>query len=153
MPKIQKGLSALAGFWQRNRISLILAAVLVIGVFFFGLHDTGLILGILAAMVILIGLTYRWRRTRNFIILFFSSFFGIILLAFLDEEVVKPFVHLIGGAGAVNGRGFEVFNQIVSLFMLFFGTAGLIVGFFGTIIVGILRLLGLRNKRRTEANT
>jgi hypothetical protein len=153
MRKIKERLSALAGFCQRSRISLIIAAVLAIGVVFFGLHDVGIVLGILAGMVIIIELTRRWRRIRNFIILFFASFFGIVLLSFLDEELVKRFVILIGGAGAVNSQGFDVFNQIISLIILFFGIAGLIIGFFGTIILGVWHLVALIKRGKTEANT
>jgi hypothetical protein len=138
---------------EQNRIWLILAAVLAIGVVFFGLHDAGIILGILGALVVLFGLTYRWRRISNFIILFFSSFLGIIFLAFLDEMVVRPFVRLLGGPEAVNGTGFEVFNQIISLIMLFFGVAGLFTGFFGTVILAVIRLAGLLNRHKNEADT
>jgi hypothetical protein len=150
---MKQKLSALVRFWRRSRISLVLFIFLVIGVVFAGLHDVGIVLGILAGMVIMIELSRRWRRIRNFIILFLASFFGIILLSFLDAGVVKPFVRLLGGTGAVRGTGFEVFNQIISLIILFFGTAGLIAGFFGTIILGILRLVLWRNRHRTEANT
>jgi hypothetical protein len=153
MRKTRESPSALARFWQRSRVSLIIAAVLVMGVIFFGLHDVGIVLGILMATVLMFELTRRWRRIRNFIILFISSFLGIVFLAFLDVEVVKYFVPLLGGAGAVNGKGFQVFNQIVSLIILFFGTAGLITGFLGTVILGLWRLAGLRKRRKTEANT
>jgi hypothetical protein len=153
MRKIKEKLSALGRFWHRSRISLLIAAVLIIGVIFAGLHDIGIVLGILAAMVILIELTRRWRRIRNFIILFFASFLGIIYLSFLDEAVVKPFVRLLGGAGAVSGTGFDVFNQIISLIILFFGTAGLITGFLGAIILGVWRLVTLVNRHGTADNT
>jgi ABC-type multidrug transport system fused ATPase/permease subunit len=136
MPKIMERLSALAAFWRKGRISWVLVALLVLSVIFFGLHDVGLILGITAAIVIMIELTHRWRRAWNFIILFFTTFLGIILLSFLDVEVVKPFVRLFGGADAVNETGFQVFNHIVSLSILFFGAAGLIVGFFGALVLG-----------------
>jgi uncharacterized BrkB/YihY/UPF0761 family membrane protein len=146
-------IEAQPGFWKRRRISLIIALVLLIGVIIFGLHDIGIVLGILMGMVIMIELARRWRRIKNFIILFFSCVFGIALLSFLDEEVIKPFVLLIGGTGAVDSRGFEIFNQLVSLIILFFGVAGLLTGFFGTIIIGIRRLVNLINKRGREANT
>jgi hypothetical protein len=140
-------------FWHRSRISLIIAAVLFIGVIIFGLHDVGIVLGIMMAMVIMIELTRRWRRVLNFIILFFASFLGIVLLSFLDEEVVKRFTLLLGGAGAANATVYEVFNQIISLIILFFGTAGLITGFFGTIILSIWRLVTLINRHRPASHT
>jgi hypothetical protein len=136
----------LAGFWRRSRISLIIAGLLAIGVVFAGLHDTGIVLGILAAMVIVFEIVRRWRRIRNFIILFFASVFGIVFLAFLDEGIVKPVVGFLGGPGAVKSAGFEVFNQIVSLVMLFFGVACLLTGFFGTIVMAAWHLARLRKK-------
>jgi hypothetical protein len=144
--------AALAGFWHRSRVSLIVAAVLAIGVIIFGLHDVGIILGILGAMVINIEISRRWRKTRSFIILFFASFFGIIFLAFLDVAVIKNFILHLDGAGETT-TGYDIFNQIVSLIILFFDTAGLITGFFGTIIVGIWRLVALISKRKASSHT
>jgi hypothetical protein len=153
MGKIKRGVLALVRFWQRHRISTVLFIVLVIGVIIAGLHDVGIVMGILAGMVIMIDLSHRWRRIRNFVFLFLTSFFGIIFLSFLDEGVVKPIVSFLAGSGAVNGTGFELFNQIISLAILFFGTAGLITGFFGVFILGVFRLVVWRNTRRTEADT
>ncbi len=151
--KVKKIQSALVRFLHRHRIALVLVVLLVIGVVFAGLHDVGVVLGILAAGVILVEIARGWRRIRNFILLFLGSFFGIIFLSFLDVGVVKPLVRLIGGEGAVSGAGFEVFNQIVSLIVLFFGTAGLITGFLGAVVLGIWRLVNLFNKRGTADNT
>jgi hypothetical protein len=146
MAKIKQIQGALAGFWRRSRISLIIAGLLAIGVVFAGLHDVGIVLGILAAMVIVFEMIRHWRRIRNYIILFFASVFGIVFLAFIDEGVVKPIVRFVGGNGAVNSAGFEVFNQIISLIMLFFGVACLLIGFFGTIAMAVWRLARLRKK-------
>ena len=153
MPKIKERLSALAGFWQRSRISLVVAALLVIAVIFIGLHDVGLILGYLATTIIMVELTRRWRKIRNFVILFFASFLGMILLAFLHEEVVSPLVSLFTGADADMSLGFRIFSDVVSLVMIFIGVMGIVIGIAGTIILGILRLVGLKNRHRTEANT
>jgi hypothetical protein len=153
MVKIKRVTAALGGFLHRHRIAFVLVVLLVIGVVVAGLHDVGIVLGILTAEVILVEFFRRWRRIRNFIFLFLASFFGIILLSFLDAGVVKPLVRLLGGTAAVNGTGFEVFNQIVSLFVLFFGTAGLITGLLGAAVLGIWRLVDLINKRGTADNT
>jgi hypothetical protein len=153
MPKIKKRLSALAGFWQRSRISLVVAALLVIAIVFIGLHDVGMILGYLATAIVMLELTRRWRKTRYFVILFCASFLGIIFLAFLHEEVVAPLVSLFTGAAANESLGFRIFSDVISLVMIFVGVMGIVIGIAGTLILGILRLVGLRNRRRTEANT
>jgi hypothetical protein len=153
MPQTKRIPAALAGFWRRSRIALIIAGLLAIGVVFAGLHDVGIVLGILAAMVIVFEVTRRWRRIRNYIILFFASILGIIFLAFLDEGMVKPVVRFLGGTGAVNSAGFEVFNQIISLIILFFGVACLLTGVFGTIVLGVWRLARLRKKPAAPAGT
>jgi hypothetical protein len=153
MPKIKERLSALAAFWRKGRISWVLVALLVISVIFLGLHDVGMILGYLATTILMVELTRRWRKIRYFVILFFASFLGMILLAFLHEEVVSPLVSLFTGAAAVKSLGFRIFSDVVSLVMIFIGVMGIVIGIAGTLILGILRLVGLRNKRRTEDNT
>ena len=153
MPKIKEEISALVRFWRKGRISWVLAALLVIGVIFLGLHDAGLILGYLATTIIIVELTHRWRKIRYFVFLLFASFLGAIILAFLHEEVVSPLVSLFTGASAVQSLGFRIFSDAVSLAIIFFGVMGVVIGMAGTIILGILRLLGLRNASKTQANT
>ena len=153
MPKIKKRLSALAGFWQRSRISLVVAALLVIAVVFIGLHDVGMILGYLATAIVMLELTRRWRKTRYFVILFCASFLGIIFLAFLHEVVVAPLVSLFTGTAANESLGFRIFSDVISLVMIFIGVMGMVIGLAGTVILGIIRLIWLRNRGKPEANT
>jgi hypothetical protein len=153
MQKIKEWFSSLGRVCRRSRISLIIAVVLILGVIIFGLHDVGIVLGILAAIVILVELTRRWRKIRNFIMLFVASFLGMILLSFLDVEVAKPLFRFLGGFGAENGAGFQVFNQVVSLIILFFGVAGLLTGFWGAAILCIWRVVLLIKRRKIESKT
>ena len=153
MNRIKRALAALAGCWHKSRVSIIIVMLLALGVIIAGLHDVGIVMGILAAAVILVEMTRRWRRTRNFIIMFFASFLGMIFLSFLDIEVVKPLVYFIGGEGAASRTVFEVFNQVISLIILFFGLAGLLTGFFGTIITGTVNLVTLVKRRKNEVKT
>lgn len=153
MPKVKEKLSALGRVWRQGRVSWVLAALLVIGVIFLGLHDTGLILGYLATTIIIVELTHRWRKIRYFIFLFVASFLSAIFLAFLHEEVVSPLVRLFTGAAAVQSRGFRIFSDAVSLAIIFAGVMGVVIGMAGTLILGIIRLVRLRNRGRPEANT
>ena len=150
MRKIKEILSAAGRFWQRGRISLIIAAALVVAIVFVGLHDVGIILGYIAATLIMVEVTRRWRRIRNFIVLFFSSFFGMILLAFLHEEVVAPLIGLVTGAAAQENLGFRIFSDAVSLVILFFGPVGLFIGFIGTVALSVWRLAALVKRRKAS---
>src|SRR3972149_7161483 len=118
MEKMKQRFLALVRFWQRRRISLALFVALVVAVVFLGLHDVGMILAYLATAIIIVELTPRWRKIRNFIILFFASFLGSILLAFLHVEVVSPLVRLLLGAAAIESLGFRIYNDTVSLAMI-----------------------------------
>ncbi len=154
MKRIKKNIvSALGRFWHRSRIALVIFFLLVIGIIFAGLHDTGIVLGILAGLVIMIEISRKWRRIRSFIFMLLISFFGIIFLSFIDVDVVKPAVRFLGGPGAETGSGFEIFNQIVSLVIVFFGTAGLVTGFLGTVILSIWRLISYIDKWGAARNT
>ena len=150
---MKKVFAALAGLWRRSRISFIIVAALAIGVVIAGLHDVGIVMGIGAGVVIFVEITRGWRRARRFGVLFFASVLGILLLSFVDAQVVKPLVQFAGGDGAVNGAGFQVFNQMVSLVILFFGVAGVLVGLLGAIGTGILNLAELIAKGKKEAKT
>jgi hypothetical protein len=151
---IKQKLSALLRLQGKSRVLFVLYGLLVIAIVFIGFDNPpGIILGILAVMMIIIELTRRWRKIRNFVMLFFASFIGVIFLAFLHEEVVTPLVTSLLGDGALNSRGFLIFNQIISLFMLFVGSAGLIVGLSGTVILGIVRLVAWKNRGRTATGT
>ena len=150
---MKQRLMALAKFWQRRRISLVLIILLIIAVVILGLHDTGMILAYLATAIIMLELTRHWRKIRNFVILLFGSIAGIILLSFLHEVVVEPLVRILLGPGALQSLGFRIFSDGVSLLMIFFGLMGTITGLAGAFILGVLRLVVWRNNRRTEVDT
>ncbi len=153
MEKVKQVASALAGFWKRSRIPLILAVILVIAVVFIGLHDVGIILGYLATAIVMVELTRRWRKIRYFITLFFASFLGIILLAFLHEEAAIPLAGFFTGAGQPENPAFRLFSDIVSLAMIFIGGMGMVIGIAGTFILGVWRLARMGKKTGTRVKT
>jgi hypothetical protein len=153
MGKIKRFFSALVGVWRGSRISIIAVIMLVIGIVFVGLHDVGIVLGYLAATIIMIEITRRWRKIRNFIILIFASFLGMVFLSFLHEAVVIPLIRMLLGAWSLESAGFHIFSDAVSLVILFFGPVGIFVGFAGIAALGFFRLVSSRKKRKTEANT
>jgi hypothetical protein len=152
MRKMNKFFAAFAGFWRERRISIIVVALLIIGIVFAGLHDVGIVLGYLAATVIFVEITRRWRKIRNFVILFFTSILGMVFLSFLHEEVAVPLVSMLLGPGALESTGFRIFSDAVSLVILFFGPAGSFVGFTGALALGVIHLISSRKKPKTEAD-
>lgn len=153
MQKTKKILSALVRYWQRYHLALIIAAILIICIIFIGLHDLGMILGYVATTIIMLELTYRWRKIRYFIFLLFGSFLGIILLSFLHEEVVSPLVRILLGTGALNSTEFHIFSDAVSIMIIFIGLMGIIIGIVGTAVLGIFRLIDLKNRNGTADST
>lgn len=139
--------------WQRYHLSLVLAGLLIICIVFIGLHDRGMILGYIATTIILLELTYRWRKIRYFFILSLASFLGSIFLSFLHEVVVSPLVRIMLGAGALNSTGFHVFSDAVSLIIIFFGLMGVVIGIAGMAALGIFRVISLITRDRTADST
>jgi hypothetical protein len=138
------------GFWWGKRFSpggVLLFIILALGAFFAGFdNEVGIIMGYIAAAVLMVELTHRWRKIWSFVVLMVVSFVGGIILAFLQEEVVYPLVALLGGPGAIDNIAVVIFHEAVSLTILFFGPVGIIFGFFGAIILSIVRLVKIRKQ-------
>ena len=103
-------------------------------------NETGIILGWLAAAVLLAELTRRWQRPLYFFILAIASFGGAVFLSFLHEEVVYPLVSWLGGAGAVDSLPMKIFHETISFIILFFRPTGIIIGILGTAVLLVVRL-------------
>jgi hypothetical protein len=154
---VPKAKVRLASWLKSSRVTRLLLALflaLAICVIFVGLDNaTGIMLGWAATTVLVTELTRRWRRVRSFIILFFASLVGVIILSFLHEEVVYPLAGLIGGTSALQSPALDIYHEVTSLVILFFGPVGMFVGIAGSVILGILRLTGLRNHKHVTGNT
>ena len=134
---------------RTTRILLAVFGVLVICVVFIGLaNETGIILGWLAAAALLLSIAHRWRKTWYFIILLFASFLGAIFLSFLYMEIAQPLAELTGGVDAVQSTGWRVFHVIISNIILLFAPTGIVIGFFGTIVLLVIRSVEFFKKER-----
>ena len=123
--------------------------MLVICVVFIGLaNETGIILGWLAAATLLLSIAHRWRKTWYFLILLFASFLGAIFLSFLYVEIAQPLAELVGGVDAVQSAGWRVFHVIISNIILLFAPTGIVIGFFGTIVLLVIRSVEFLKKER-----
>ena len=137
-----------------TRILLGVFGVLVVGMVFVGLdNEPGIVLGWAATAVLIAELTRRWRRVRNFLILGFGTFTGTILLAFLHEEVVYPLAGWIGGSAALQSQGLRIFNEVVSLLILFFTPVGIFIGITGAVALLVARLVTLLSRKDLPRQT
>ena len=123
--------------FRRYHLLLAVAGILIISVVFYGLHDRGMIIAYCATAIIMFEITYRWRQLKYFLWLALGAFFSSIFLSFLHEVVVIPLVRMFLGSRALNGLGFRIFHDAVSLWILFPGIMGLLTGIFGMIALGI----------------
>ena len=143
--------SALRRMPVLTRILLAVFFMLVVSLVFIGMdNETGIILGWLAAAVLLVELTRRWRRPLYFFILAIASFGGAIFLAFLHEEIVYPLVRWLGGANAVQSLPVKIFHEATSLIIIFFGPTGIIIGVVGAAVLLVVRLVNKANRQIPE---
>ncbi len=149
--KIMQKFSALKNSRRITRALLILFAVLVICIVFVGLDNaTGIIIGWMATACLITVVARKWRKIRYFLILLAASFVGAIFLAFIYVEVALPLAEWLGGINASQSMAWRVFHVIVSDIILLFTPVGIVIGTVGTIWLGILRLVTLRHRARTD---
>jgi hypothetical protein len=153
MRKAREIFTAVFRAWQRYHLSLVIAALLIICVVFFGLHDLGMILAYIATAIIIVDLTYRWRKIRYFFFLTLGAFVSAIFLSFLHEVVVKPLVRMMLGEAALAGPGFRIFSDAVSIYILFIGIMGILLGIAGMAVLAVSRLIGLLTRDKSARGT
>lgn len=137
-----------------TRALLILFFLLAVAAAFIGLQSTtGFVVCYLAVTTLTVELTRRWRRIRNFIVLLLVAFLGSVFLAFLHEEVVYPLSGFIGGTVVIESTPMQLYHDIISGIILFFGPVGMLVGFFGSIILAVCRLVNLVSHRSVTHDT
>jgi hypothetical protein len=146
---VKQKLSRLRNFRLATRVLLALFAALIICVIFIGLdNSTGIILGWLAAVALIMSMAHKWRKIWHFLVLLAVSFIGAIILSALYMEVALPLAGWFGGVNAPQSVAWRVFHVVVSDVILLFTPMGIIIGIVGTIWLGILRLVTLRDRRR-----
>lgn len=141
---------------RRRGMSILLAifGVLVIVVLYTGLDNIpGIILGYLAAAVLVATLTYTWRSIKRFLILMGAAVAALFLLSFLHEEVVYPLAIMVGGVGASQSYPLEIYHLVTSIIMTFVCPVGLMAGVVGIGALGTKRLLAARSKAGADNNT
>ncbi len=145
---------ALMRFRRGNRILLAVFVVLVISVVFIGLDDfPGFILGYLATTALFLMMTRKWNSIRRFLLLLTLSFLGIIFLSFLYVEVITRLTIFFGGVDALQSTAFRIVEWPTTYIILFGGPVGMFLGFMGTVILGIYRLIPSKSGDGLAGNT
>jgi hypothetical protein len=130
-----------------TRLLLVLFAVLLISVVFIGLNDVpGYVLAYLATTVIFVVMVRRWRSVKNYFILLLATACGIIFLSFLYVEVISRIALWVWGPAALESTPMHIIESVIANLMLFAGPVGLVLGFFGTLALGVRRLVKLRKR-------
>lgn len=154
MSKIAEKYQAFVEFRRANRILLTVFLLLVISVVFIGLDDTpGFILGYIATAVLFFMLVRRWRSFKRFLLLLVLTFIGIIFLSFIYDEVVSRVTVWFWGTGGLQSTPFRIIEWTITYIILFAGAMGLFVGFIGTVIMGIYRLIPEKNREKVTGST
>ena len=147
-------LSALMASRRGMFLLLSLFFVGVITVLIIGLNSIpGLVIGYLATIALFLTVARKWRRIRNFVILFFASFLGIFILSFLYVEVIYRLAVTIGGIPALESTWLSIVHLVISDFILLACPIGMLIGIVGVIVLIILKFLTARSKGSIAGNT
>ncbi len=134
----------------RNRPYLLSFVIMVLAAILVGLDNpTGIILGWLAVVVLLVALVHKWRKPWYFLILLAGSFCGAILLSAFYMVIAKPLAEWIGGVNATDSAAWHVFHVIMTNVILLVVPMGLLFGAVGFIVVGIFYLFNLIRRSRS----
>lgn len=132
-----------------TRILLALFLALAITVVFLGLDNAaGIITGMIAASMLVIEFTRRWRSIRKFIYLAVGTFVVAVVISGLYMELAGPLALRIGGPDALQGSAWQVFSIILSDTMLLVGPGCIVIGWAGAIVLSTIRFYRWLQKHR-----
>jgi hypothetical protein len=138
----------------RNRPYLISCLILVFSAILIGLDNpTGIIVGWLAVIVVLVAMARRWWNPWYFLILLASSFLGAILLACLYMAVALPLAEWISGPNVENSNAWRIFHMVIANLLLLFVPMGIFFGVVGSITYGVYRLFRLIRRKLSGNST
>jgi uncharacterized membrane protein len=153
VPGIKNRISNLLRF-IRKRPYLVSCVILVLSAILIGLDNpTGIIVGWLAVIVLLVSMSTRWRTPWYFLILMASSFLGAIFLSFLYMIIALPLAEWISGPGVTDTNAWRVFHMVISNLILLFVPMGLFFGAVGFVVLGLFRLFRAIRPKRNRNST
>lgn len=110
--------------------------VLLLAMVFVGLRMfVGYVLGGLSSVSLVVALTCRWQRIRNFLYLILFTVLIAIIYSMIHVEVITRIVSAVFGEAAINSTGWQVFNGVISNILLFFVPACGLVGVVGIVVL------------------
>jgi hypothetical protein len=132
-----------------RRILLVAFFVLLLAIVFVGLRiSAGYILGALASISLVVALTCRWQRIRNYLLMILITVLAAIFVSMIYVEVISRVVAAIFGESAFESTGWKIFDVLVSNILLFFVPACIFVGIGGSIVIYSRRIV-----RRIQKST
>jgi hypothetical protein len=138
----------------RNRPYLISCLILVFSAILIGLDNpTGIIVGWLAVIVVLVAMARRWWNPWYFLILLVGSFLGAILLSCLYMVIALPLAGWISGPNVENTNAWRIFHMVIANLILLFVPMGIFFGVVGSITYGVYRLFRLIRRKLSGNST
>ena len=132
-----------------RRILLVAFFVLLLAIIFVGFRiSVGYILGGLASICLVVALTCRWQRIRNYLLMILFTVLVAIFVSMIYVEVISRVVVTIFGESAFESTGWRIFDVLISNVLLFFVPACIFVGIGGSIFLYSRRIV-----RRIKKNT
>jgi hypothetical protein len=134
--------------WKRvpilNLVLLTVFIVLIIIASIIGIDsDRGVLVAWLAVIILLAGITRRWRKEWQYLLLIAGAIIGSIILSALHDVIV-------GSDSIPQNWWLNFFHALITDTILFFTPVAIIYGIIGSITLLIIRLVTLRRKKLSE---
>jgi hypothetical protein len=134
--------------WKRvpilNLVLLTVFIVLIIIASIIGIDsDRGVLVAWLAVIILLAGITRRWRKEWQYLLLIAGAIIGSIILSALHDVIV-------GSDSIPQNFWLNFFHALITDTILFFTPVAIIYGIIGSITLLIIRLVTLRRKKLSE---
>jgi hypothetical protein len=125
-----------------RRILLAAFFALLLAILFIGLRiSVGYILGSLAAISLVVALTCRWQKIKNYLLMILITVLVAIFVSMVYVEVISRVVAAVFGEGAFESTGWRVFDMLISNILLFFVPACIFVGIGGSLVLYTRRVI------------
>ncbi|MGD0780872.1 MAG: hypothetical protein ABR954_08905 [Dehalococcoidales bacterium] len=134
--------------WKRipilNLVLLTVFIVLIIIASIIGIDsDRGVLVAWLGVIILLAGITRRWRKEWQYLLLIAGAIIGSIILSALHDVIV-------GSDSIPQNFWLNFFHALITDTILFFTPVAIIYGIIGSITLLIIRLVTLRRKKLSE---
>jgi hypothetical protein len=141
-------MKALLAIWKRiSVLTLVLLAIFIV-LMAVALHigidsDRGVLVAWLGVIILLAGITRRWRKEWQYLLLIAGAIIGSIILSALHDVIV-------GSDSIPQNFWLNFFHALITDTILLFTPVAIIYGIIGSITLLIIRLVTLRRRKISE---